>query len=75
MSDTFRKEYKPLTEDQKEHVNVVKNTAGLLLDAFNNAIDPEERSERSRCMAVAKTQLETAIMWAVKGITFVEENK
>lgn len=75
MQDTFRKEYKPLTEEQKHHTAIVKNTADLLLEAFNNAVDPEERSERARCMAVAKTQLETAVMWAVKGITVVEEKK
>lgn len=67
--DTFRKEYKPLTDEQKEHMNVVKNTAELLLESFNNAVPAEERSERSRCMAVARTNLEQAVMWAVKGIT------
>lgn len=68
-TDTFRKEYKPLSEEQKEHMNVVKNTAELLLDAMNNAVPAEERSEKSRCMAIARTNLEQSVMWAVKGIT------
>lgn len=70
--DTFRKEYTPLTEAQTEHMNIIKNTAELLLEAFNNAVPADERSERSRCMAVARTQLETTIMWAVKAVTTKE---
>lgn len=49
MNDTFRKEYTPLTDEQKEHVNVIKNSAEILLEAFNNAVPSDERSERSRC--------------------------
>lgn len=69
MPDTFRKVYTELDESQKEHMEVVKNTAVLLEEAFNNAVPSDERSERSRCMAIARTNLEQAIMWAVKGIT------
>jgi len=69
MSDTFRKEYTPLTEDQKAQMAAVKDGAETLLQLFNSAVPLDERSERSRCMAVARTNLETTIMWAVKGIT------
>jgi len=69
MNDTFRKEYTPLDDDQKSFMHQVKTTAEELERVFNEAIPAEERSERSRCMAVARTQLETTIMWAVKGIT------
>lgn len=69
MSDTFRKEYKPLSEEQKAHMETIKNTAVLLEEAFNNAVPSDERSERSRCMAIARTNLETTIMWAIKGVT------
>lgn len=68
-TDTFRKEYAPLSDEQKAHMSVIKNSAELLLESFNNAVPIDERSERSRCMAIARTNLEQAIMWAVKGVT------
>lgn len=72
MTDTFRKEYKPLSDKQKSHMEIIKNTAILLEEAFNNAVPYGERSERSRCMAIARTNLEQTIMWAIKGVTYVE---
>jgi len=69
MSDTFRKEYKPLSEEQKAQMTAVKEQAELLEGLFNGALNPDERSEKARCIAIAKTNLEQAIMWAVKGIT------
>ncbi len=69
MEDTFRKNYTTLTEKQKTEMLAVKTKAEELLVVMNAAIPAEERSERSRCMATGRTYLETAIMWAVKGIT------
>lgn len=65
MSDTFRKEYKPLSEAQKMQMEAVKSIAEMLEKAINESITPNNGRE----MAVAKTQLETAIMWAIKGVT------
>lgn len=73
MMDTFRKVYTPLDEQQKADVEAVKKAAEELLGRMNASVPSEERSERSRCMAVARTYLETAIMWAVKGITTKKE--
>lgn len=69
MPDTFRKTYTELTDGQKKDMLNVKAAADNLLDLMNKAVPAEERSERSRCMAIARTNLEQAIMWAVKGIT------
>jgi len=69
MQDTFRKEYKPLSPDAKEQMDNIKDAAEQLHDYMNAIVPAEERSERSRCMAIARTNLEQAIMWAVKGIT------
>ncbi len=63
--DTFRKEYKPLSEDQKKVMNEVKTIASDLKRVINAVVSPDNGRE----MAIAKTNLETAIMWAVKGIT------
>lgn len=70
--DTFRKNYTTLTDEQKAQMDVIKDRAVLLLDEMNNAVPQEERSERSRCMAIARTNLEQAVMWAVKGVTYSE---
>lgn len=69
MSDTFRKEYTPLDDEQKKNMADIKNKAEELLSLFNTAVPTDERSERSRCMAVARTNLEQTIMWAVKAVT------
>lgn len=74
MLDTFRKEYTPLDEEQKEKVAEIKNKAQELLDLFDSTVTREERSDRSRCMAVARTNLETTIMWAIKGVTSEKVN-
>lgn len=69
MSDTFRKVYKPLSDEQKAQMESVKVKAEELESLFNSIVPAEERSERSRCMAIARTNLETSILYAVKGVT------
>ena len=69
MSDTFRRVYKPLNEGQKTQMEAVKVKAEELEALFNLIVPSEERSERSRCMAIARTNLETSILYAIKGIT------
>lgn len=65
MSDTFRKEYKPLTEEQKAMMLRVKEQAEVLEQMFNEANTPDV----GRLISLAKTSLEESIMWAVKAIT------
>ena len=65
MEDTFRKNYGILTQEQKDQVLAVKNKAEELFFLIGKA---EDRSEKSRCLALAKTKLEESIMWAVKGL-------
>lgn len=69
MTDTFRREYKELTDAQKEQVKLVKEEADALLMLLNGAVPVDERSDRARLMQIARTNLETAIMWATKAIT------
>lgn len=71
--DTFRKEYTPLTDEQKAQVSTFKNMAQAMLDSWDENVPREERSERSRCMAIARTNLETAVMYAVKAVTTKQE--
>jgi len=71
--DTFRKEYTPLTDEQKQMVADLKDAGQETLNLMNGLVPTDERSERSRCMAIARTNLETAIMYAVKAVTTKQE--
>ena len=73
MADTFRKVYTPLTDDQKKQVEVLKQSAEVIESFMDAFIAKEERSERSRCMNLARTKLEETVMWAVKGVTTQHE--
>ncbi len=64
MIDVMRAEpWMPLTADQTKAVREVKD-AGNALWAMLDAAKGDKRQ-----LAVAKTTLETTIMWAVKGLT------
>lgn len=68
MNDVMRKgPWPPLSYGQKEAVDRVK-TAGNDLHAFLESL-PQGRE-----ISLAKTKLEEAVMWAVKGITTPESN-
>lgn len=67
MSDTFRKEYKPLNGETKDDIFVIKSEAENLEKEFD-LISARITTDK-RCIALAKTNLEQAIMWAVKAIT------
>lgn len=67
MSDTFRKEYKPLSPEAKDDMFAFKERAESLLAEFDAASKRDETDKRM--MALAKTNLEQAVMWAVKAIT------
>ena len=65
-TDPFRQEYKPLTEAQKALIWEIKMKASELHDLFGKH---ESSGVGGREIAVAKTNLEQSVMWAVKGIT------
>lgn len=67
--DTFRKVYTPLTDQQKAQIQAIKEKAEELELLLDNCIPATERSDQGRCMNVARTNLETTIMWAVKAVT------
>ncbi len=74
MSDTFRKEYKPLSEEQKTQMDLVKTKADELMEVlYLNTPLPGVNNAAGRCISIAKTELETAVMWAIKGVTTVQE--
>lgn len=67
MRDTFRKEYKQLSGEIKDTMFVFKSIAENLereFDLVEIDIDVDKR-----CLALARTNLEQSIMWAIKAIT------
>lgn len=61
MSNTFRINQRKLTEAEREHIDDVKSIGQALHNVFAEIDNREIR--------IAKTKLEEAVMWAVKGIT------
>jgi len=70
MGDTFRKLYTPLSEEQKAEMQAIKNKAEELEELFNKSM-----SREPRLMAIAKTNLEQGVMWAVKAVTTKEKDE
>lgn len=66
MSDTFRKNYRELNAAEKAQIESVKKTAEELEALFNAA---KENGKNPRHLALAMTNLEQSIMWAVKAIS------
>ncbi len=60
--NTFRKQYRELSETEKEFLDIIKDKAQELFNLF------DERPN-NRELALAKTKLEESVMWAVKGLT------
>lgn len=65
MSDTFRKQYKPLHEQNSKLVVQIK-------EAFE-AVEALLGCVKSREMSLALTNLEQASMWATKAVVLEDE--
>lgn len=61
MSDVFRGQYRELSEAERKKLDDIKSTAQWLYAEFAATDNRETR--------LARTKLEEAVMWAVKGIT------
>ena len=62
MPNVFRPQYRALTETEKLKVDRIKDLAQQLYDEMQSP-------SLGREMALARTNLEQAVMWAVKSIT------
>lgn len=63
----FRKAYRQLTDAEKGQMDLIKDQAWLLRCAILNS--EAEKPPMSREQAIAMTNLEQAVMWAVKHVT------
>ncbi|MFN3513455.1 MAG: hypothetical protein ACK41C_10440 [Phenylobacterium sp.] len=65
MSDPTRKIHRELTAQEQANVADIKAMGECLL----KALDAVTQGKPSREIALAKTKVEEAVMWAVKGMT------
>ena len=63
--DPFRREYTPMDPVQKALIQDLKDAAMELYELMMR-VDSEYDA---RCGYIARTHLEEAVMWAVKGVT------
>lgn len=73
-SDVFHPVYRELSGEEKDLMAKVKEKALelyelLVLVQYPNESSEPKASSNGREVALAKTKLEEAVMWAVKGIT------
>jgi hypothetical protein len=65
---TFRHVYRELSDAEKEHIEQIKDAA-LHLELLIVGRGGPRDSEQARQKALAMTNLEQAVMWAVKAYT------
>lgn len=74
LNNVMRHEYRVLTDDEKEQMKAIKDLGLAFIEACNDIalgsdVPLAEKPGLSRAMALAKTKMEEAVMWAVKGLT------
>ena len=62
MNNIMRHQYKELTEDDKTNMQMVKDTGLTFWETLDDL-------GSSRELALAKTKIEEAVMWATKHVT------
>lgn len=69
MADPFRRAYRELTDEEKKQVDDIKTLAGELYQKLETDPAVVTSGDKARALAIAKTNLEQAVMWAVKAVT------
>jgi len=64
--DPMRKDYNILSDKQKTKMADIKKTGAVL---HNMILEFNDFDADPRCMSIARTKAEEAVMWAVKGVT------
>jgi len=63
VNNTMRHQYRVLTDAEKAEMQAIKDEGLKFLELVNGL------SKQGRETALARTKIEEAVMWAVKGIT------
>lgn len=65
----FRKQYRALSDTERQHVESIKDAAQKLYGLLNFSYTVETTAPGMREFALARTKLEECVMWATKAIT------
>ena len=66
-ADITRKKYRELSDDEKEAVSLIKDQGANFIATIEGIENVSGGGARE--YALARTKIEEAVMWAVKGIT------
>jgi DNA-binding NtrC family response regulator len=71
MSDTFRRAYRQLSEGETESIEQLKDHASRFEQELDTALARGlgERKGAARYIALSRTALEEAVMWATKAVS------
>ncbi|HET8534952.1 MAG TPA: hypothetical protein VFL74_05320 [Sphingomicrobium sp.] len=61
--NAMRHNYRVLSDEEKAGMVAIKDAGAAFLETL------DKHSKPSRCDSLARTKLEEAVMWAVKGLT------
>lgn len=67
MTDKYRREYRELKPEEQNAIGAIKIQAESMEKNFD--VMQGDLGADPRCLAIARTKLEEAIMWATKGVT------
>ena len=68
-NNVVRQEHRELTECEKIDVRVIKDVGAEFLDHLDTIASHAADRKPTRELAIARTKIEEAVMWAVKSIT------
>lgn len=60
---------KPVFTESGDVINAIKHNAANLWDVIDNISIPPGNTEAGRLVSIAKTELETSVMYAVKAVS------
>lgn len=60
---------RPLNHSHLEQIEKIKKTAAILWDKLDNIPVAPGNNEAGRLISIAKTELESVVMWATKAIS------
>lgn len=69
VNNVMRHQYRVLDAGEKTAMQSIKDDALDLWKVFDALGSDTTDGDRRRCYALAKTKIEEAVMWAIKGLT------
>lgn len=69
VGDVMRNDYRILSTEEKMQIKLIKDLGNDFISTLNGAEGPNDLPVKRRAFALARTKMEEAVMWAVKGFT------